>query len=132
MNTVRHTVPDLARELIADVTLLVRQELRLAQVETSNKVDAMQAGLIGVIAGLLLAFCALLILLESLVVGLSKVVEPWLASLIVGGSVAVIALILVAVGQSKLRLSRMVPERTLESLRSDRNTIREHINEPTR
>lgn len=132
MPNVGQSIPSLARELIDDVTRLFRQELRLAQLETSEKISSAQNGMIAIVAGLLMAFSALLVLLQALVVGLSNVMEPWLASLVVGVGVAILALILVKTGQSKLTAKHMIPERTIESLRSDRNTLKEAVHEPAR
>lgn len=109
------SVGDLMRGLMSDVTLLFRQEVRLAQAEVSEKLDQAQNGLYAVVTGLLVAFCALLILLQALVIALSAVLPPWAASLVVGVFLAVIALILIRVGSRNLRPSNLIPERTLRA-----------------
>ena len=91
MATQDQSVKSLLAELVNNVTRLVRQELQLVQVETSEKTSQALEGVFVIIGGLLLAFAALLILLQAVVVGLSEFVDPWLASLIVGVVVAVIA-----------------------------------------
>lgn len=109
--------------LLSDISLLVRQELRLAQAETAEKLEQAQSGLYAVITGLLAAFCALLILLQALVIGLAKVMPAWAASLAVGVVLAIIALILVRQGAKNLQPRNLVPERTL---RAGRQSIAGH------
>jgi len=114
------SIGQLISGLVSDISLLVRQELRLAQAETAEKLEQAQSGIYAVVTGLLLAFCALLILLQALVIGLSNVMPAWAASLVVGGVVAVIALILVRQGAKNLQPRNLIPERTL---RAGRQTI---------
>ena len=57
----------LTGNLIDDITRLIRQELRLAQVEAGEKASQIQTGVISIAAGMLLALAALLILLQALV-----------------------------------------------------------------
>lgn len=109
------SVGDLLRGLLSDVTLLLRQEVRLAQTEVSEKLEQAQNGIYAVVTGLLVAFCALLILLQAMVIALSNFIPPWAASLAVGVVLAIIAFILIRVGSRNLRPSSLVPERTLRA-----------------
>jgi hypothetical protein len=63
------------------------------------------------------------------VYGLSNVVEPWLAALIVGGVVTLVGAILLASGRRKLEPRNMVPSRTTESLRRDTEVVKGVVNE---
>jgi hypothetical protein len=117
----------LLRNLINEVSELVRQELRLAQVEASQKISRAQHGVIAMAAGMLLAFCALLILLQAAVVALAEIMPAWAASLIVGGAVAILAFVLIRQGQSSLSPSNLVPERTLDSMRRDKDLVLEKV-----
>lgn len=109
------SVGDLLRGLMTDVTLLLRQEVRLAQAEVSEKLEQAQSGIYAVVTGLLVAFCALLILLQAVVIALSNVLPAWAASLAVGVVLAIIAFVLIRVGSRNLRPSSLVPERTLRA-----------------
>jgi uncharacterized membrane protein YqjE len=120
-----HTLRSLTGELIADVTKLMRQELRLAQIEAGEKASTIQGGVIAIAVGLLLGLAALLILLQALVIALSDVMSVLQASIVVGVCVAVFALILIWTGRAKLRASSLVPERTVRAVRSDKNMILE-------
>lgn len=117
----------LLRDLITEVTELIRQELRLAQVEGSEKVAQAQHSMIAIAAGMLLAFCALLILLQAVVVALAQFVPAWAASLIVGAVIAVIAFVLVKQGQSGISPANLTPERTLDAMRRDKDLVLEKV-----
>ena len=120
-----HTLRSLGGEQIGDISRLIRQELRLAQAEAGEKATQIQHGLISLVAGLLLAMAALLVLLQALVIGLAQVMPVWLASVIVGVVVALIAFGLVRLGQSSLQSTNLVPERTMQSMRDDKDMILE-------
>ncbi|WP_340119778.1 phage holin family protein [Pelagibius sp. 7325] len=104
--------------LVHDLGQLVRQELRLAQAEASEKLQQAQTGLYAVITGLLVAFCALLILVQAVVLALSNVMPAWLASVAVGGVLALVALLLIRQGRKNLQAKNLIPQRTLRAARS--------------
>lgn len=113
------SIAHLVSGLVSDIGQLVRQELRLAQAETSEKLHQAQNGAFAVITGLLVAFCALLILLQAVVIALSNTMPPWAASLVVGVVLAIIAFILIRQGSRNLSARNLVPERTLRAGRPD-------------
>lgn len=117
----------LLRDLISEVSELIRQELRLARAETAEKMSRAQSSVIYLAAGLLAAFCALLILLQALIIGLSHVIPAWAASLAVGGALAAAAFVLMRLGQSGLTPANLVPERTLDSVRRDKDLVMEKV-----
>jgi drug/metabolite transporter (DMT)-like permease len=125
MATPDQSVKSLLAELANNMSKLIRQELQLVQVETSEKTSQALEGVFVIIGGLLLAFAALLILLQALVVGLSEFMEPWLASLIVGVAVAVIAFALIKYGQSNLKASNLTPDRTIRVMREQKDMVME-------
>lgn len=120
-------IKSLLAELIAGINTLLRQELRLAQAESSEKLSQAMTGLISLLVGMLIAFSALLVLLQALVLALSNVIAPTYAALIVGGGVAVVALILILQGQSRVKIDSLVPERTLKAMREDREMVMEKV-----
>jgi uncharacterized protein (DUF2062 family) len=96
---------------------LLRQELELGLAELSLRVDKLKQGLLSaVIAGAFL-FAGILLLLATVVLGLSKVMEPWLAALIVGGLVTGAGVTLLLRGE----------EKTVQAVKPD-----EHLHRTTR
>jgi xanthine/uracil permease len=65
----------------------------------------------------------LLALLAAAILGLATVLHPWLAALVIGAAVAIIGIVLVAVGVRSLDPSTLKPSRTAESLRRDKDVI---------
>jgi uncharacterized membrane protein YqjE len=115
----------LLANLANGLSTLVRQELRLAQAEASEKMSNATTGLIAIVAGLLVATCALLILLQALVIALADHMPASVASLIVGIVIAVIAFVMIWQGQRSLSAERLAPKRTMRSLRQDSRLVME-------
>lgn len=114
------SIAGLLRELTENLTGIVRDELNLARAETSEKFQRGTNAVVALASGFLVAFAALLVLLEAVVLGLSNHVAPWLASLIVGAVVAVVGFALVAKGKSDLEAaSRLAPDRTVKNVQRD-------------
>lgn len=114
----------LVTQLTGEVATLVRKEAALAKSELSHSFKSAKTGLIGVASGGLILFAGFLVLLWAAVLGLSEIMAPWLAALIVGGVMAVIGLILVQSGKHKLEPSAFKPTHTANSLNKDKNALR--------
>jgi Putative Actinobacterial Holin-X, holin superfamily III len=82
---------------------LVRLEGELAALEVRRKIAALGAGIVLLVAGGVLALFALGFLLATLAAALATVLATWLALLIVGGGLALVAVLLLAIGVSQLR-----------------------------
>jgi xanthine/uracil permease len=81
-----------------------------------------------IVAGALIAFAALIVLLDALVYGLTEAgLERWLAALIVGVVVAIVGFLLVRKGQNDLSAARLAPERTAENVRKDIKLVKEQV-----
>ena len=80
---------ELVKRLSEQVSVLVRDELKLAQLEMTRK--GKQAGIgAGMLGGSgLIALYGVACLLACAILGLSRVLEPWLAALIVGAALLV-------------------------------------------
>lgn len=118
---------DAIRALFSDFTLLVRQEFDLARAEMSEKLGQIQGGVAAIAAGLLVAFVALLVLVQALVVALSNLMPPSIASLLVGIVLAIVAFFSVMTGRQSLAAQNLKPQRTLNSLRDSAETIKETV-----
>ena len=122
------SVGELLRDLASDAATLIRQELALARTEAHDKLQQTITAAVELVVGSLLAFAALIVLLDALVYGLTEAgLERWLAALIVGGVVAGIGFLLVRKGQNDLSATRLAPERTAASIRKDVNMVKEQV-----
>jgi uncharacterized membrane protein YqjE len=120
------SVGGLLRQLTHEVPSLVTKELALAKAELSESIRATKAGAASVASGGAVLLGGFIILLMSAVYGLSNVMEPWLAALIVGGVVVVIGLVMVSAGKKKFEASSFKPERTINSVSKDKEAVKGH------
>ena len=114
------SLPELLKQLSADTTRLVHQELELAKAELTQKGKqaGMGAGLFGGAGALGLA--ALGALTACFILALDAVMPAWLAALIVAVVYGIIAFVLVKQGQAKLKAAGPpVPEQTIETVKED-------------
>jgi hypothetical protein len=119
-------VGDLVRQLSEQVSVLVRDEIRLAQLEVTRK--GKQAGIgAGLLGGSgLVAWYGAACLVAAAVAALSLVLAVWAGALIVGGLLLVVAAVLGLAGRGRLRhATPPVPEEAAESIKTDVQVIRE-------
>lgn len=122
------SIGELLRDLASDSASLVQQEFALARAEAEAKLHQMIMAAIELLVGALVAFAALIILLDAGVYSLTEAgLQRWLAALIVGGVVAVIGFLLVRKGQKDLAATRLAPERTAANLRKDLDLVKEQV-----
>lgn len=117
---------ELISQLSEQSSRLIREELQLAQAEVSQKAKRLGvgAGMFGS-AGLI-AFFGLATLITTAILALALVVDAWLASLIVMVVLFVIAAVLALVGKKQVaRGVPPAPERTIESVKRDVETVKE-------
>jgi hypothetical protein len=118
------STPSLLRRLADDIGMLFAQELALLKAETVRSVSDLKAATMGIAMGGAVTFMGAFFLLLAAVYGLSNVVEPWLAALIVGGAVTLIGVIMLATGRRKLEPQAIAPRRTAAALRKDTEMIK--------
>ena len=117
---------ELVRELSELVPRLVRDELKLAQVETARKGKQMGIGA-GAFAGSgVIALYAVGCLLACAIIAISGVVAAWLAALIVGAALLAVSGIAALVGKSRLRKGTPpVPKEAIGSVQADVHEVKE-------
>jgi hypothetical protein len=116
---------DLAASIPRQVSRLVRDELRAAQVELTTKLKAAGVGAGVLAAGLVVLVFAINALLASAILGLALVLPAWLSALIVGVVLAIIAAVLALVGVRKLKAGvPPVPTESIDSVKEDIRTVK--------
>lgn len=118
------SITGLLRQLTHEVTSLFTKEVALAKAEASESLHNAKAGVAAVATGGAVLMAGLIILLLAAVYGLSTVVAPWLAALIVGGVVVVIGLVMVQAGKKKLEARAMRPDRTIHTMQKDKDALK--------
>lgn len=112
-------VADLLGQLGGDITALVRKEAELARAEVSEKLNAAGKAVTDIAAGGLLLVAALLVLLQALVLALSKIMDPIWAALLVGLVVAAVGYLLLRAGMKAISLKGLAPDRSARQLKKD-------------
>jgi len=117
---------DLVKEMTALVPRLVRDEIKLAQVEMTSKGKQMGIGA-GAFAGSgLVALYAIGCLLACAIIALSGVVAAWLAALIIGVALLAVSGIAALVGKSRLsKGTPPVPKEAIGSVQADVQEVKE-------
>ena len=117
---------ELVKSLSEQVSVLVRDELKLAQLEMTRK--GKQAGVgAGMLGGSgLLAFYGGACLIACVIIAIAGVISAWLAALIVGAALLAVAGIAALLGKARLqKAAHPVPEQTVASIKTDVDVIRE-------
>ena len=121
------SIAALLSDLAHETSLLIRTELTLFASELQEKLGLAGQGIATLGAGALLVFSGWLVLLAAAVLGLSEVLAPWLAALIVAVVVLAIGAGLVFFGKSRLSGQALRPERSLRQLREDKIWLQERL-----
>lgn len=113
--------------LARDVTRLVRKEGELARTEVSGKISQAADGMIYLAVAVVVLLGSFMVLLDAAVYGLSEIVAPGFAALIVAIVVAVIGVLLFQKGRNDLKVKNLLPEKTLSSVKRDTNFAKENF-----
>lgn len=119
------TTGQLASQLSQEVSRLVRDEFRLAQLEVSGKAKkaGAGAGLLGA-AGLTALYGAG-VLIVTAILALALIMAAWLAALLVGVALVAAGGIAALLGRRRLaEAGSPVPGRTIESVKRDVEAVR--------
>jgi uncharacterized membrane protein YqjE len=117
---------ELVQVLTEQVSVLVRDEMRLAQLELARK--GKQAGKgIGLLGGGgLIALYGVACLIACAIIAVSQVLRAWLAALVVGAALLAVAAVVAWAGKARVRkASPPVPTEAIASVRTDVAEIRE-------
>jgi hypothetical protein len=120
------TTGELVKELTQQVSRLVREELKLAQIEMTRKGKqaGIGAGMLG--GGGLLAFYGAGCLLACAIIAVSGAVAAWLAALIVGAALMAAAGVAALMGRARLRKATPgIPEHAIGNVKADVEEVKE-------
>ncbi|MET9667145.1 phage holin family protein [Streptomyces sp. NPDC006475] len=122
----KESVGDLVSQASQQLSQLVREELRLAQAEMTQKGKRFGKGG-GMFGGAgIVAFIGLQALAATAIAALVLVLPLWAAALIITGVLFVIAAILAAMGKKQVGMATPpTPERAIDSVKADVAEIKE-------
>lgn len=116
---------DLVKLLTEQVNTLVRAEMELARLELSEKGKraGLGVGLLGGAGGM--AFFGAGVLITTAILALALVLPAWLAALLVGVALLLMAGVLALVGRTRIQGAMpLIPEEAVRGLRTDLRTLR--------
>lgn len=121
----RRPTGELLADLVDELRRLAHAEVRLALTETRRKVRRAGIGIAAFGAAALLGLGALGVLIASATLALMLVVSPWLAALLAGVGVLLLAGLCAMVGRFAFKYALPIkPERTVESVHDDVEVIK--------
>ncbi|HWM97053.1 MAG TPA: phage holin family protein [Streptosporangiaceae bacterium] len=121
-----HSAGELVKMMSEQVSMLIRDEIKLAQLEMTSKGKqaALGTGMFG--AGGVVALYGVGCLLACAIIAISSVVAAWLAALIVGAALLAVAGLAALLGKQRMRkASPPVPEQAVADVKADVEEIRE-------
>lgn len=116
---------ELVQDLSRQTSTLIRQEMRLAQVELAEKGRHASKGA-GMFGGAgVVALYGVGALIAAAILGLATVLEPWIAAAAMGVALVLIAGILALTGKKELQeAGPPKPEQALDSVQRDIETVK--------
>lgn len=121
------TLGDLFSELAAETGTLVRQEVRLAQVEITEKATLVGKNVGYLAVGGAVGYAAVLAVMAGIILALSMFIPAWAAALLVGVVVGIVAFVLISSALSELRNAELKPEETVESIKEDAKWLKNQL-----
>jgi uncharacterized membrane protein YqjE len=111
---------ELFSELASNVSVLLKNEIKLARLELTEKTENARSGVMMLAAGAAVAYAGFLVLLAAATAGLVAAGLPWwAAALIVGTAVVVAGAALLKSGQGQLSGDKLAPRETIQSLQTN-------------
>lgn len=122
------TIQGLVGEALRESTDLAQKEFTLFRTEMNQNVRTLFMGLALVVVAAIFAIAAIMLFTGALVSWLATIVDSEaLAALIVGGTMAVIAIGLGLYGRHAMSVSSLAPQRTVRSIKRDAEVLSERV-----
>lgn len=130
------SVADLVRELRDETTMLIQQELALARAEATEKVNKFVRNVAFVGAGAMVLYAGFIFILLACSDGLVSALTEWgtdpdiaiwVAPLVVGAVVGITGYAFLQKGISTLRNEPVIPRKTVESLKEDKEWVKHKL-----
>lgn len=126
--TPEHSTGELVKMVTEQVSVLVRDELKLAQLEMSAKGKQAGKGVGMMGGGGLVALYGVACLIACVIIAISHSLQAWLSALIVGAALLLTAAVLAMLGRSHMRKATPpMPTQAVDSVKTDVAEIRERV-----
>ena len=124
---VERSLGELFSELASETSSLVKQEVSLAQTELTEKAITVGKDIGFLVVGGAVGYAALLSFTAAVIIGLSYFIPAWIAALIVGLVISVVAYLLVTSALTSLKKTSLAPRQTVETLKEDAQWLKDQV-----
>lgn len=121
------SIGELFTELAGETSTLVRQEIDLARVELTQKASDIGKNVAWLSVGGVVGLVGILAVTAALILLLSKVMQPWLAAVLVGGAFLIAAGVMVMSALKAIKETDLAPRQTVETLKEDTQWLKNQI-----
>jgi hypothetical protein len=113
------TLPEVLQGAIGNIEEIIRSEFQLGKAEMKAAAAKMTgpAAMLGI--GFTISLYAVGFMLLAIVYKLSTMMEAWMAGLLVGGVLAILAIITLVGATNKLKHVNVVPSKTVETMKEN-------------
>lgn len=119
---------DTVTGIIEDIQNIVRGEVQLAKTEIKEDVGTLGKALGMIGAAAFLALVGFIFLMLGVTYLLNKSLEMWISAGIVGLALLIIGAVIGMIGKNQMQEANMVPDKTIESLKEDKEWASHQIN----
>jgi uncharacterized membrane protein YqjE len=123
------SIGELLAQISQETAELVRREVRLAEVEMTQKAYRAGKNAGFVVAGGALAYAGLLAVVAGIIMLFGRTRRPWFSAFLVGLSVAGVGSLLALKGLEALRQEGVAPQETVETLEENREWLRDQADQ---
>jgi len=123
----QQSITDLLQRLARDATILVRDEVELVRAEAREAIDRTRHSITQLVSAAIFFMIGGIALTAALIIGLAEFMDEWIAALVVGIAALLIGWALRSRASSNMSARALKPSRTAESLRRDRDMLKEKL-----
>ena len=113
---IQRSVPEVLQDIVGNLQEIIRSEFRLAKAELKEEASRASKPVVTFGVGLVFGFYGIGFLLLSLVYWLTTLMAVWLATLLIGAGLAIVAITLMSFSGKKLKRVNPTPDKTIRSL----------------
>jgi len=122
------SIQALVADALREASELASKEIALFRTEMTNNVRSLFIGLAMMVLAAVFAVTAMLVLIGALVKFVATLAgSEWLAALLVGGGMLLVAVVLGVIGARAMSLSNLAPTRTSRQVRQDARALTERV-----
>jgi uncharacterized membrane protein YqjE len=116
VSQIHRSIPEVLQDIVGNIQEIVRSEFRLAKAELKEEASRASKPVATFGIGMVFGFYGIGFLLLSLVYWLTTLMAVWLAALLIGAGLAIVAIALMSFSGKKLKRVNPTPDKTIRSL----------------